>query len=498
MGIVIRQSFWNSIFIYAGFLLGAINILILFRPIIGDENFGLTRIILSVAYISSEVALLGSPTMFIKYFPFFKDEKKKGIILFSLLIATLGIVVTGILLIIFQEPIIELKRGDSDLFANYFLLTIPVLLGVGLFKFFQAFLKSLLKSTIPVFLNDVLQRVYITIWLLAYYFFEIPISTWLTAFCFIYMINPLVMILYLWRQGNLDLSWSPRVNIRFMKESMTFGLWNLLAGASMSLVNNIDIFMVGVLLTNGEVKAGFYTIALYMVSLVVIPTRAISSIVQPLIAQMFKNNDFPGLKLIYSQTSINQLILCGAIFIVIWVNIDLLFQLLGDDPNEGKWIVLFVGFARLFSVATGVNGLLINHSKFFRSTTYFTLVLAVLTVFANIIFIPRLGLNGAAIATAFSLFTFNFLKWAYVWMKLKMQPFSVKSLIAVIFGCFSIGISYLLPDLLNAQNGMVNMIFEIIVRTLICGGVFLALVYGFNLSTELNRIVQNTLKIIKR
>ena len=476
-------------FIYAGFLLGAINILVLFRPIIGEENFGLTRIILSVAYISSEFALLGSPTMFIKYFPFFKDERKKGIILFSLMIAFLGIIVIGILLILFQEEIIAFKKGDPELLNTYFLLTIPVLLGVGMFKFFQAFLKSLLKSTIPVFLNDVMQRVYITLWLLAYYFLEIPFPTWIVAFSFLYLINPMVMIIYLWRQGKLDLSWSPRINKPFVKESMTFGLWNLMAGASMSLVNHIDIVMVGILMTNGEIEAGFYTIAVYIVSLIIIPTKAISHIAQPLIAGMFKENDVKGLKLLYSQTSINQLVLCGAIFVVIWVNIDLLFQLMGDDPTIGRWIVLYVGLARLFSVATGVNGLIINHSRYFRATTYFILVLAIFTIVANLIMIPKLGLIGAALATAFSLFSFNVLKWGFVWAKLKMQPFSAKSLIALLFGIIAIGLSFILPDMFNTNDGLIQTALEIIYRSLVCGGLFFVLVYVFNISDEISRIV---------
>lgn len=495
MGIVIRQSFWSTIYLFIGVFLGAVNILFLFRNIIGDEFFGLTRILLSIGFISAEFATLGSPTMLINYFPFFKNEKNKGIVIYTFLVACIGILITSVILIVFKEPIISAKQGDPELIRNYYFVSLIVLVGVALYKIFNGYLKAILRTTVPIFLNDVMLRVYITLWLLAYHFFHIEMYDWLLVFGLFYALNPLIMLLYLISIGKLDLSWNKNIDRPFIKTSMNFGLWNLTAGASSSLVNNVDVFMVGILLSDGLSKAGFYTIALYMVSLIVLPTRAISNVTQPLVAQMFSNKNMLGLNKLYGQTSINQLIICGFFFALIWVNIDNIFLLMGDEPGKGKWIVLIVGLAKLFSVATGVNGVLINHSPHFRYTTYFIVVLAILTIISNLIFIPQYGILGAAIATAFSLVMFNFLKWLFVWIKLDMQPFNAKSLKAVLVIVVSIVVSNLIP--LSLGDSILERCLEIGIMTLISGGLFIVLALWLNLSNEISDLYSLAKKKVK-
>ncbi|NND77442.1 MAG: hypothetical protein HKN39_04610 [Flavobacteriales bacterium] len=487
MGIVIRQSFWSTIFLFLGVFLGAINILFLFRSIIGDEFFGLTRILLSVGFISAEFAVLGTPTMIIKYFPFFKEEKNKGIVLYTFLISCIGTILAALALYLFKEPIISAKEGDAGLIGQYYFVSIIILVGVALYKFFHGYFNAILKTTVPTFLNELMLRVYITLWLLAYHFFEIEIYDWLLVFGLIYTINPLVMIIYLKAKGVFDLSWNKKLDRPFIFTSLNFGLWNLLAGASVSLVNNVDIFMVGLLLSNGEEKAGFYAIALYIVSLIVIPTRAMTNVTHPLVARMFKDQNFAGLKKIYAQSSINLLVVCGLLFVLIWINVDNIFLILGDDPEMGKWVVLFVGLSKLFAVATGVNGALINHSPHFRYTTYFILILAIITIASNLIFIPRYEILGAAAATAFSLAMFNFLKWLFVWVKLKMQPFDIRSIKALIVGLVCIGVSYIIPEFFS--ENLTGRLLDIGLRSLICGGVFISMTLWLGLSDEIDRIV---------
>ena len=95
--------------------------------------------------------------------------------------------------------------------------------------------------------------------------------------------------------------------------------------------------------------------------------------------------------------------------------------------------------------------------------------------------IPRIGMTGAAIATATSLFLYNLIKGIYVWIKFKMQPFSSK--ILVLIGFSSI---LLFGSLQTAYFD--NTYLDIFIRS-----VAITLIYSFgvlslNISHEVNSI----------
>ena len=76
----------------------------------------------------------------------------------------------------------------------------------------------------------------------------------------------------------------------------------------------------------------------------------------------------------------------------------------GEVYKVGKFVVLFVMLGKLIDMASGANGEIIGLSKYYKFNMYCILFLAVLTVVGNYFLIPALGVTGAALATAISLF----------------------------------------------------------------------------------------------
>ena len=70
-------------------------------------------------------------------------------------------------------------------------------------------------------------------------------------------------------------------------------------------------------------------------------------------------------------------------------------------------MVFYIGLAQLFNISTGVNGAIITNTKYYRFDLYTSVLLAIITVIANLLLIPRFGIDGAAMATAISIFLFN-------------------------------------------------------------------------------------------
>ena len=212
------------------------------------------------------------------------------------------------------------------------------------------------------------------------------------------------------------------------------------------IVTRLDMLMIGYLLDLEQVA--FYTLAFYIGNAIAIPGRSVISISVPLIYKAWENQDFKEIDLIYSKSAINQLIVSGLLFLVVWLNIDEVLSLLPEKFSYGKWVVFYIGLAQLVNMSCGVNGAIIVNSKYYKFDLYTNLILLFITVLLNFLLIPIFGINGAAMATAVSIVLFNLIRIIIIYYKMKIQPFSKKTLITVLI----LFLIYLLCYKINLEN----------------------------------------------
>jgi len=112
----------------------------------------------------------------------------------------------------------------------------------------------------------------------------------------------------------------------------------------------------------------------------------------------------------------------------------------------------------------------------------------IIAIVTNYLFIPKYGIEGAALATLISLVLFNSLKFLFIWIKFGLQPFSTKWL--AVLGLA--GVSYLA---VSAIPFVQHWTLDIAVRGLVITALFLVPVLWFNLSPDINDVVR---KIWKR
>ena len=74
-------------------------------------------------------------------------------------------------------------------------------------------------------------------------------------------------------------------------------------------------------------------------------------------------------------------------FLGIWLNIDDGLSL-SLKNSGGRLVVLFIAFSQLFNISTGVNGIIIVNSKFYKFGLYRNLILLLVTLYTNYLFIP--------------------------------------------------------------------------------------------------------------
>jgi O-antigen/teichoic acid export membrane protein len=175
-------------------------------------------------------------------------------------------------------------------------------------------------------------------------------------------------------------------------------------------------------------NVAIYGLAFFMATVILIPQKAIITPIYPLISTALKNNRIDELSKLYKQSSINQIIIGGVLFSLIWANINEIFDLIPSDFSDGKWVVFYIGLSRLFILSTGISNALIVFSPYYRVNLFLNLFLVVLTILTNYYLISRFGITGAAIATSITFFTYNILKTIYIQFRFKIQPFTIDTL----------------------------------------------------------------------
>jgi len=121
---------------------------------------------------------------------------------------------------------------------------------------------------------------------------------------------------------------------------------------------------------------------------------------------------------------------------------------------------------------------------YYRYDLYTNVLLVFITLLTNYIFIPIYGINGAAMATALSVFLFNFIRLFLIKVKMKMHPFSIKTIYTVIilFAIYSLVI--FLP-----LSGIVY--FDIIWKSVVVFVIFIPAVLYFNLSEDITLLIKD-------
>ena len=209
----------------------------------------------------------------------------------------------------------------SSLFASHSSYILPLVISLVLFEVLVAISRSELKTVFPSFLREFVLR-FSTLVLLGLHFIEfIDFTEFMLFWLCIYALNVAFMSIYLTikRLIKFSIGW-PLIDDRILVNHMvSYGLVTLLTTSSIILVNRIDVFMLGYYLNLENVA--FYSIPLFMATLIQIPARSIMQIGKPLLAKAWEQNDLNEIRELYRKTALNQMILGSLVFISIWLNI---------------------------------------------------------------------------------------------------------------------------------------------------------------------------------
>lgn len=486
MGVIIRQGFKSTIVSYTGVLIGALNQLVLAPEFLKPEEIGLREVLLSSAMGLTILAQLGVQYVMSRYFVYFEDEKRQhnGFLLLSLLVGLVGTLLCALLFGLFKADFLRLFQADIGLIGGFAWLIMPLTGLLVVHAILETWARLHLRIVANAVAREVLLRVSQTSLMLAYGFGYISFDLFILGFVASYLLAIAFLLAYLVYDQRLYLHPTYlKIPAGLGKEMAKYAIWVMIGGAGYIVAERIDGVMLAWL---GNLKqTGIYAISFFIATLIEMPRRAIAQLSTTIVARQWKEQDFAGMQKLYQQVSLNQLLMGGLLFLLIWTSIDGLFQLMpnGHIYAQGKYVVLFIGLSRVIDMFFGINNEVILNSPYYRFSLISIVFLAIISFLTNYLMIPAFGITGAATGTILSMLLYNLLKSSFIRYRFQLKLVSKPSIIGMGIIAGMLAISFLFPF----QSTNTWWVFgEIAARSLLVASLYIGLVFKLQLSDDLH------------
>ncbi len=490
-----KNSLKSSIWIYAGFIIGAVNTYFLtHKAWFSTDQNGLTRVMLEVGLLFYSFSTLGITSYLYKFFPYYEDNldpKKNDILTVALVVACCGFAVTAAVAWFFEPVIVRKFSANSLLLVQYFYWTLPMAFLILIYHVLEAYSYGFNKGVFTGILKETVLRLYTSVIILLKVFDLVSFKTFIHLFSFQYAVIIIILVINLYLEKKLWLAFSiSRVTKKFRKKIFAIMALTVIVIVVGALRQTIDGFVLASKQNLG--KVAIFGLAAYMVSVLQVPLRSIIAITTPLLSRAWKDKNIQEIKRIYKRSSINLLSFSLFAFFCIWLNFTQAINFFGINPDylEGRWVFFLLGLVTIIEMGTGVNAQIIGTSTYWRFELWTSLLLTALIIPLSYYLTVAYGIMGPAIANIVSFSVYNSIRYLFLWKKFHMQPFSSKTIEVIIIA----GIDYLLCYLLfNKMEG----ISGIALRTILFAVLFIIIVYRRNISPDLKPIAASLMHRLK-
>jgi O-antigen/teichoic acid export membrane protein len=488
MGIIEKQTIRGSFYSYLGVAIGFVTVGLIWPRILEPEQIGLINFLVAISTILAHLGSLGINSISVRLFPQFRNQENRhnGFLFLSLVFIFLGSLLVLGYYLIFKDSIIRNNMEKSGLITQYAFFIVPFTIVTILYNLFDSLHKVIYRTVISVALKEFVFRLLNLFLILLYLWFSISFRWFMNLYFLIFSIPALALIFSLVQSGEFSL----RSNFSFIDRTMwksilDVSLFGLIGGFGTLAISNIDKIMINHFI---DLEAtGIYSIAFLFGTIITLPSRSLGKIATTIIAESWKVDDTKTIQEVYSKSSLNQFIFAGFIFLMVWMNVDLVFLVIPQEYAAGLYVILFMSLAGVVEMGTGLNGMIIATSRYYRYQSLFIFLLLILVVITNWIFIPRLGITGAALASFLSTVIYNFIRAGFLYAKFGMQPFNYRFLIIAGLILITIALNYLF-------NGIDHWILRTGVKVIAILGIYAVPVYFFRLSEDIRELFNRFFK----
>jgi O-antigen/teichoic acid export membrane protein len=480
MGTLARQALYNTVLTYVGIGLGFLNVVFLYPKVLASEEYGLTRLMVSIVTIAAQVAQLGMENTILRFFPYFRDAQRqhRGLLGMLLLFGTAVGLLAMLVLALLHGWFAEVFSDRNALYARYGLLVLPLVFGEIFFLLLRSYSRSLRRTVQPLFIREFLLRLLQLLLILLQAWLRLPFGAFLMLYAGIFLLCTVLLIADLWRAGHftpgLAQRWLPS---RLRRSMLAYSGYTLSAGLAGIVLGNMDQLMIGALLGEGLKHVAYYAVAFYFGSVIAAPGRALQQAAMPLLADAWKRRDMPMIAGLYRRSSLVQTLVSGFLFLLMWMSLGDLFTLLPPEYAGGTGVALAIGLAYLLNGTVGLNMGILSMSRSYRMDFWSSFGLLALNAVANWFLIGRYGIIGAAWATLLSLALVNAFRVGYLWWRYRLWPFGWNTLKVALLVA---GIGLVVPWVPLTGDPL----WDIALRSALVAGIFAPVAYALGVTGE--------------
>ena len=508
MGIVARQSIKGTIATYFGVAVGIVTTFFIQTKALQPEQIGLIDILLQCSLLFGGLSQLGTNSSAMRYYPFFKDEDRRdhGFFGWTLLVPLIGFTVFLLAFFAFKGAIVDFFTKDSgvesEVFSRYVNFVIPLAFFMLYISVFETNSNLLLRIVLPKFVREVGLRVATLVVFLLYYYKVIDFDGVIIGFCVFYGLALVINVAYLLSLKRVSFKIDRNyVSAQLRRDFLFYTLFMITAALAGNVIPMLSKFFVAGV--TGFRLAGIFTIATNMAALIEMPYRSLGAISRPHISEAMAKQDVAQADGLCKNVALHQFIAGLFVFLLIWINIDFIFDLLpnGDIYRLGKWAVLLLSLGRLIYSTFAVATTALSYSKYYYYSLIFTVLLAGMSLFLNSWLVPKWDINGGALSYALSYAVYTVLLLAFIRWKVGVLPLSGKMFPVLMTVLVLFGLNWCWTALLTTwfsglfAKPIYGLFVDAVLKTLLFLVIGFTAIYKLKVSQSVNDLIDKLLSL---
>ena len=501
MGVVFRQSAKNSIVVILGAILGGL-IIWLSTTFLTKPQLGFTRNLTNYAVALSQILLLGlNNTLAVYIHRFANDErKKKSLITICLLLPVVIAAIFSLVYVLLHSWILPHFQPDDIPYMQRYFYWLPVYTLLFIYMvILEQYLGSQMKVAVSAFMREVVLRVASIALILLFGFGYIAFNVFVIGSILIYCLPVLIFLFLSALTKGFGISFHKNdFSKGEYREMLHFSWYHFLLTVSVLLMGYMDALSLPFYDRNGFSSVAIYSVAVFFISFLQLPLKAMMPASFTVLAKAFADNDMPKARDIFLRSSINILIPTVGIAVLLCCNLENAITVIknGYTAIIPVFAILFIG--NIVNIATGMNDQVLSIANYYKFNFYLSLFLMGVLFLLIRMLVPRYGIYGAAWSTTTILMTFNLLKFLFVWKKLDMQPFSKGTLLVIVAAGAALAAGYYFPHFFDqAHHIYVRTFADVAIRSTIIVIVYALMLLWLKPSPDLQEYIA-TIKKNKR
>ena len=341
-----------------------------------------------------------------------KTEYAKGLYFFSSYLSLLIAVISASILVSF----LSLTEKVENLTVEMIFSIYSIILLAGYMAIRRNFLLSLKKAVAAELPEAVVRPILVIIMLLAmFYYSEIKLSTSNVILIFATSWGIVTLFSKLWFNHTTKKILTTKAKYR-TRSWFQAGFPIMVVSLGFTSMAEIDIIVLANMGTFED--SATYSVATRYMQVFSLPLGVMQSISASSLALYHQRKEANNYTSLASKLSRFSLLIAIPILLVIFFYSEMLLSLFGEDYKKGSLVLIILAFVATANAWFGATGYSLTMTGKQRFLAKLILTALAVNICLDIILIPRMGIEGAAIATLVSVIGWNSIAMLYIKIRL--------------------------------------------------------------------------------